>query len=168
MERYRKLEIVIDGTLEDADKALLFDQLAAGTAEMVKRNDDTIIWADTPDAEDLLIESIIKKGKMKGEAKRFPKRWAETTDLGVEGELSLDGTKKLLKLCCANLNGYVPLRQRPEGYDVTSEFLEGLTYTDLKNFIRRYPDLDAELNLSSAKAVLLEATKNYFGISDIY
>jgi len=168
MERYRKLEVIVDGALEDADKALLFDQLAAGTAEMVKRGDDTIIWADSEEAEDLIIETIIKKGKGKAH-KRFPQRWAEHTDLDGEGELSLDGTKKVMKLNKDNLEGRTPLKKKPKGYDVTVEYLEGLSYTELKDFIRRHPKLDAELNLSKAKAVLLEACMAYFHLGyDIY
>jgi hypothetical protein len=110
----------------------------------------------------------VKKGKAKTH-KRFPQRWAEHADLDGEGDLSLDGTKKLLKLNKDNLNGHTPLRKRPEGYDVTVEFLEGLTYTELKDFIRRHPKLDDDLNLSSSKAVLLEATMAYFHLGyDIY
>ena len=97
MERYKKLEIVVDTTLDAADKALLFDQLALGTAEMVRRGGEVILWADTPEAEDVVINSVIKKNKDL-KVKRLPKRWAETTDLEAEGTLSLDGTKKLVEV----------------------------------------------------------------------
>lgn len=101
---------------------------------------------------------------------RLPKRWAETTDLEAEGTLSLDGTKKLVEVDTVDkAKVHNPLKnKRPTGYDVTSEYLESLSYTDLKNFIRRYPELDANLNLSQSQAVLLEATINYFGLGEPY
>lgn len=161
MERHRNFEARLTNSFTPEFQVKLFEKIFAGEIEL--RAIDGTAWADTPEAEDILLEAMAA-GHV-AEHQRLPRRWAETTDLEAEGDISLDGTKKVFVVTPENLAGCgTLLASRPDGYDVTIEYLESLDYTALKNFIRRYKELDDELNLSSAKAVLLEATIEYFGL----
>ena len=109
MERYRKLEIKLKDTISIQDKTALYDLCATGEAEIVNKDGETIVWFDTPDAEDFGIEML--RGNKHKEFARFPKRWAETTDLSEEGMLSNDGTKKLVSVTPENLSKYSKIRK---------------------------------------------------------
>jgi len=163
MERYIKMEVALKETIPDTFVLGIFPKIMDGQIEIVPLKEGATAWAKTPDAEDMLID-VIRSGNYLG-CERFPKRWAETTDLDIEGIMSLDGTKKLVTVTCDSVSDYPDIfRKIPEEYVVTSEFLKSLSYTDLKNFIRRYPELDDELNLSSSQSKLLEETISYFDL----
>jgi len=163
MERYRKMEVILKDTTPDTIAVSMFQKIMSGQIEVVSKPEGAVAWAETPEAEDDLID-VIRSGNSLG-CQRFPKRWGETADLTKDGELSLDGTRKMTVVTEENLADYSTLlKARPSGYDVYKAYLEALSYTALKDFIRRYPELDAELNLSSSKAVLLEETIAYFGL----
>ena len=168
MQRYKKMKMVIDKNELPIELILqIADKVMHGEMEVVFSKDnggESTIWADTENAENILIE-VVKLGMFKT-CVRFPKLFAETTNLETEGTLSIKGDKVLVNISPQNINNFeVIVRQQPDGYRVTQGNLEALSYTELKNFIRRYPDLDEELNLSSSQSTLLVETFNHFNIT---
>ena len=112
-------------------------------------------------------KSIVKKGLMKVKD-NMPKVFAETTDLKADGELSVDGTKKLVALTSENIVDYDEyLSEKPEGYSVTAKYLSGLTATALKNFIKARPLLDDEIKLNLKRETILKQLLELLGLTDI-
>ena len=118
-----------------------------------------------PEKEDeMLLDAKSEKVSIKS---RFPKRFVETTNLELEGELSVDGKTKLIRLTEENLKDHsVFLKETPSKYRVTAEYLSGLTATALKEFIKARPKLDAQIKLNLKRETILKELLNLLGLSE--
>jgi hypothetical protein len=107
MERYRKLELKLKDTVAAKDKQSVYDFCACGEMELIHFEGETKVWADSIAAENLGIE-LMRKGKHHS-FERFPKRYAETTDMSEEGKPNKTNTKKLVEVTPVNLSKHTTL-----------------------------------------------------------
>ena len=163
MERRTKTHV---GVPKGSTNALIgkYAKLGELCREDGKEDNDFVCYA-YPESEDTILLDV--KSKKVSIRNRFPKRFVETTDLEAEGELSVDGKTKLVRLTEENLKDHsVFLKETPEKYKVTAKYLSGLTATALKAFIKARPKLDAQIKLNLKRETILKQLLNLLGLSE--